>query len=97
MMQIMRNAVMEWSEKNINSNCLKHHKSTIQLTKNAVENEQKKKATTRSYYLKVHKFMASGRQRHIIRKYEEENTFNISLIALAKEGLTSAGCKAPLA
>jgi hypothetical protein len=41
--------------------------------------------------------MASGRQRHIIRKYEEENTFNISLIALAKEGLTSAGCKAPLA
>jgi hypothetical protein len=43
MMQIMRNAVMEWSEKNINSNCLKHHKSTIQLTKNAVENEQKKK------------------------------------------------------
>jgi hypothetical protein len=30
-------------------------------------------------------------------KNKKNNTFNISLIALAKAGLTSAGCKAPLA
>jgi hypothetical protein len=42
--------------------------------------------------------MAPQRQHHIIKKtYEKNNTFNISLIALAKEGLTSSGCRAPLA
>jgi hypothetical protein len=41
--------------------------------------------------------MAAQRQHHIIKKCEKNNTFNISLIALAKAGLTSAVCKAPLA